>query len=61
MYLVQLGRLHVQIYSPTARAPSARCTCRAPLSRRQPRGPSQMTPAAMMAKPSLLEAFMRWG
>eukprot|EP00969_Alexandrium_andersonii_P076248 3361707-Alexandrium_andersonii.AAC.2 len=38
--LMQLGRLHVTC-SPTARAPSARCTCRAPLSRRWPQGPSQ--------------------
>eukprot|EP00969_Alexandrium_andersonii_P163011 7206325-Alexandrium_andersonii.AAC.1 len=36
---VHLDRLRVQA-NPTACAPSARCTCMAPLSRRRQRGPS---------------------
>eukprot|EP00969_Alexandrium_andersonii_P339546 15009293-Alexandrium_andersonii.AAC.1 len=34
------GRLHVQ-FSPTTCVSGARCTCRALLPRRRPRGPSQ--------------------
>eukprot|EP00969_Alexandrium_andersonii_P025031 1094062-Alexandrium_andersonii.AAC.1 len=56
---VQLGRLQHMQLSPTARAPSARYTCRAPLSRRRRRTLAR-APPAIMAPPPLLQGSLRW-